>query len=169
MNVGGVPPIVLLTFCSPLNHETDDGVVRTLRPLRLLERSVDKADLAVTPHKQMRNRKESRESQVEGRLIHIYDCQHVRDLSCTLLTQKEYRTLSIGVTDTIQHRYEPGKGHVRDIADLEWHKISAADAVRRLRSSETQGLDNNQWKRRIEQDGKNILSPPPTHRFRKMY
>ena len=60
------------------------------------------------------------------------------------------------------------KGHVKDIADLEWHKISAQEALRRLRCDESQGLDNNQAQRRLQENGKNVLSPPPTHRFRKM-
>jgi sodium/potassium-transporting ATPase subunit alpha len=52
---------------------------------------------------------------------------------------------------------------------LEWHKISAQEAARRLRTSDTHGLDNNQAKTRIQQNGKNTLSPPKTHHFRKMY
>ena len=80
-----------------------------------------------------------------------------------------YRTLSINVTETVTHGIEPTKGHVKDIADLEWHKIAAQEAVRRLRTCETQGLDNNQAHNRLHQNGKNVLSPPKTHRFRKMY
>jgi sodium/potassium-transporting ATPase subunit alpha len=79
-----------------------------------------------------------------------------------------YRTLSIQVTDTVSHGVEPTKGHVKDIADLEWHKISAHEVLRRLRSDEAQGLDNNQAQRRLQENGKNVLSPPPTHRFRRM-
>ena len=79
-----------------------------------------------------------------------------------------YRTLSIHVTDTVAYGVEPIKGNVKDIADLEWHKISGQEALRRLRCQESQGLDNNQAQRRLQQNGKNVLSPPPTHRFRKM-
>jgi hypothetical protein len=80
-----------------------------------------------------------------------------------------YRTLSIHVTDTLSHGVEATKGHVKEIADLEWHKIDAEDALHRLRCSPSQGLDGAQAQRRLQQDGKNQLSPPPTHRFRKMY
>ena len=80
-----------------------------------------------------------------------------------------YRTLSINVTDTVTHGVEPTKGHVKDIVDLDWHKISIEEALRRERSSETQGLDNNQAQSRLQQNGKNVLSPPPTHHVRKMY
>jgi len=76
--------------------------------------------------------------------------------------------LSINVTDTITLGLEPARGHVKDIAELEWHKISPQEALRRLRCSETQGLDENQAQRRLQLNGKNVLSPPPTHRFRKM-
>jgi sodium/potassium-transporting ATPase subunit alpha len=76
--------------------------------------------------------------------------------------------LSINVTDTITHGVEPTKGHVKDIADLEWHKITPQEALQRLGCSETQGLDDNQAQRRLQLNGKNVLSPPPTHHFRKM-
>ena len=79
-----------------------------------------------------------------------------------------YRTLSINVTDTVTHGVEPTKGNVKDIAELEWHKISGQEALRQLRCHESQGLDNNQVQRRLQQNGKNVLSPPPSHRFRKM-
>jgi Cation transporter/ATPase, N-terminus len=80
-----------------------------------------------------------------------------------------YRTLSIGVTDTVTHRVEPPTTHVKDIADLDWHKIPIEEALRRQQSSQTQGLNNNQAQSRLQQNGKNVLSPPPTHRVRKMY
>jgi hypothetical protein len=80
-----------------------------------------------------------------------------------------YRTLSIHVTDTVSHGVEPSKGHVKDIADLDWHIISPGEALQRLGCHPTNGLDSNQAARRLQQNGKNTLSPPPTHRFRKMY
>lgn len=79
-----------------------------------------------------------------------------------------YRTLSINVTDTVSHGVEPTKRNVKDISELEWHKISVQDVFRSLRCSEAHGLDNDQARRRLQQDGKNMLSPPPTHRTRKM-
>jgi sodium/potassium-transporting ATPase subunit alpha len=76
--------------------------------------------------------------------------------------------LSIHVTDTLSHGVEAQKGHVKDIAELEWHKISTEDALHRLRVSPSQGLDGAQAARRLQQNGKNQLSPPPTHHVRKM-
>lgn len=80
-----------------------------------------------------------------------------------------YRTLSIHVTDTVTHGVEPSKGHVKDIAELDWHIISVEEALRRLGCHSANGLDGNQAARRLQQNGKNVLSPPPSHRFRKMY
>jgi Cation transporter/ATPase, N-terminus len=77
--------------------------------------------------------------------------------------------LSINVTDTVSHGVEPGKGHIKSISELEWHLIPANEAIRRLRSSDTQGLDNDQVERRLKENGKNTLSPPPTNRIRKTY
>ena len=98
---------------------------------------------------------------------------HTRLPTCTrsfeyLLTEA-YRTLSIHVTDTVTHGVEPSKGHVKDIADLDWHIISADEALQRQGCHPNNGLDSNQAARRLQQNGKNVLSPPPTHRFRKMY
>jgi sodium/potassium-transporting ATPase subunit alpha len=76
--------------------------------------------------------------------------------------------LSIHITDTIQ-RGEHAKGNIKDISELEWHTIAAQEAIRRLGSSETQGLDNDQAQRRLQQYGKNILSPPPSRHLQKMY
>jgi Cation transporter/ATPase, N-terminus len=80
-----------------------------------------------------------------------------------------YRTLSIHVTDTVEYGLPAAKGHVKDISELEWHKIAAHEAARRLRVNESQGLDENQAERRLREQGKNTLSPPPKHRVRKMY
>jgi hypothetical protein len=77
--------------------------------------------------------------------------------------------LSIHVTETVAHGVEPTKGHVQEISELEWHKIPVEEALHRLGSSAQGGLDDNQAQTRLHRDGKNVLSPPPTHRFRKMY
>jgi magnesium-transporting ATPase (P-type) len=77
--------------------------------------------------------------------------------------------LSINVTDTISHGVEPSKGNIKAISELDWHVLSVHEALQRLGSSETQGLDDNQAQRRLQQYGKNILSPPPTRRIRKTY
>ena len=72
------------------------------------------------------------------------------------------------MTDTVEHGLPASKGNVKELSELEWHKISAHEATRRLRVNESQGLDGNQAERRLREQGKNTLSPPPKHRFRKM-
>lgn len=77
--------------------------------------------------------------------------------------------MSINVSETIT-RGKPhvkGDGNVKSLSELEWHLIHADEAIRRLRSSETRGLDNDQVERRLKENGKNILSPPPSNRVRK--
>lgn len=79
-----------------------------------------------------------------------------------------YRTLSIQVTDAVSYGVEPSKGHVQDIAELVWHKIPIEEVLRRLQSDETRGLNEAEAQLRLKRNGKNVLSPPPTHHFRKM-
>jgi len=77
--------------------------------------------------------------------------------------------LSINVTESISRNLPPTKGNIKNITELEWHSIPANEALRRLRTSDTSGLDNEQAERRLKENGKNILSPPPTNRIRKTY
>ena len=86
-----------------------------------------------------------------------------------LSNSPEYRTLSIHVSDTISHGVPPAKGPIKTIAELDWHMLPSQEALQRLGSSETQGLDNNQAQRRLQQYGKNVVSPPPTNHIRKTY
>ena len=79
----------------------------------------------------------------------------------------EYRTLSIHVSDTVTHGVQPAKGNIKAISELDWHLLPVAEAVQRLGSSETRGLDDNQAQRRLQQYGNNIISPPPTNHIRK--
>jgi hypothetical protein len=81
----------------------------------------------------------------------------------------EYRTLSIHVSDTLTHGVQPAKGNIKAISELDWHLLPVAEALQRLGSSETRGLDDNQAQRRLQQYGKNILSPPPTNHIRKTF
>ena len=108
-------------------------------------------------------KKKLNESQLEKQLNPTPDYPQVNNLRNKSTNGVGYRTLSINVTDTLSHGVEATKGHVKDIAELDWHTLSVEETLQRL------GLDNNQAQRRLQQNGKNVLSPPPTHRFRKMY
>ncbi|KZS91530.1 sodium-potassium ATPase [Sistotremastrum niveocremeum HHB9708] len=84
----------------------------------------------------------------------------------------EYRTMSIHV-DTMEQQMRDAKrvpkaGNVKDLSALDWHKISVAEAVRRLSVSPQSGLDAAQCARRLATDGKNVISPPPSHLFMRI-
>ena len=99
-----------------------------------------------------------------------FDFRPVRPLhDANLSNFPEYRTLSIHVSDTISHGVPPAKGPIKTIAELDWHMLPSQETLQRLGSSETQGLDNNQAQRRLQQYGKNVVSPPPTNHIRKTY
>ncbi|KZT39131.1 sodium-potassium ATPase [Sistotremastrum suecicum HHB10207 ss-3] len=77
----------------------------------------------------------------------------------------EYRTLSIHLTSLeTKHAHSSGKpgakGPAKDLASLDWHKISVKDALQRLRVSPRTGLDRDQCSRRLAVDGKNMISAP---------
>lgn len=54
---------------------------------------------------------------------------------------------------------------VLDLADLEWHTISPDELYRRLSVALTQGLSDEQVKRRAGENGKNKMTPPPSDLF----
>lgn len=49
-----------------------------------------------------------------------------------------------------------------DFVGLEWHRISLDDIFRRLSVTSTQGLSNEEVRRRVGENGKNKLTPPPS-------
>jgi sodium/potassium-transporting ATPase subunit alpha len=81
----------------------------------------------------------------------------------------EYRTLSIQVDETVTHGAKKGKGdgNVKTVAELDWHLVPADDVIRRLRTSQTTGLDEEQVERRLKENGKNMLSAPPSNLLKK--
>jgi sodium/potassium-transporting ATPase subunit alpha len=52
---------------------------------------------------------------------------------------------------------------------VDWHKISVEEALTRLAVSPKTGLDKAQAQRRLQQNGKNVISPPKTNMFRKVF
>ena len=51
---------------------------------------------------------------------------------------------------------------------MDWHRISAEDALARLTVSPSTGLDKAQAHRRIQIYGRNIHSPPKSNTWRKV-
>ncbi|KZS89101.1 sodium-potassium ATPase [Sistotremastrum niveocremeum HHB9708] len=84
----------------------------------------------------------------------------------------EYRTLSIHV-DTMDQLGYAGKkkakgANVKDLTELDWHKVSVLEVLRRLSVSPETGLDSTQCSRRLASNGKNVISPPPSRLLQKI-
>jgi sodium/potassium-transporting ATPase subunit alpha len=106
----------------------------------------------------------------------------------------EYRTLSQHVQDRDDLRVDARKGdkdkdkrkavkgkrarfadarsvrltHAADLASLDWHRISVAEILQRLSVSPNVGLDPTQVARRVEQYGKNQITPPKDNTLLKV-
>lgn len=63
----------------------------------------------------------------------------------------------------------PKRLPLTEIYDLDWHEITSSEALTRLGTSVSQGLDDNQVKRRQAQDGPNSFSKPPNRWARKIF
>ncbi|KLO07342.1 sodium-potassium ATPase [Schizopora paradoxa] len=89
----------------------------------------------------------------------------------------EFRTLSIHVEDKIGQSQSnssedapvTGKGVVKELISLDWHKIDADEVLLRLSASPKSGLDKDQVVRRLSQNGKNVISKPPNRIFRQVF
>lgn len=82
----------------------------------------------------------------------------------------EFRTLSIHVTETQGKDVAVAKKSsvVRELADLDWHKLSVEEVAQRLGVAISAGLDSPMVQRRTQQNGPNTISPPPRRTFRKI-
>lgn len=59
--------------------------------------------------------------------------------------------------------------HYLGLADLDWHTITHDELYNRLSTSLAQGLSADQVKRRLQEHGRNIPSPPPSRLFQKIF
>ncbi|KAF8154699.1 sodium-potassium ATPase [Crassisporium funariophilum] len=84
----------------------------------------------------------------------------------------EFRTLSIHVDTRASGDAgkdgEKRKLAVKELVGLDWHKISTEEALTRLAVSPKTGLDKAQAQRRLQQNGKNVISPPKSNILRKL-
>ncbi|KAH6620011.1 hypothetical protein C7974DRAFT_457820 [Boeremia exigua] len=83
-----------------------------------------------------------------------------------------YRTLSIEVDEENQKKQSEikrakEKGAV-DLTALEWHTLAVDELCRRFSVDTSQGLSEDQVKRRIAEHGRNKMSPPPSGLFGKI-
>ncbi|KAJ9474457.1 putative Calcium-transporting ATPase 1 (putative) [Pseudozyma hubeiensis] len=85
----------------------------------------------------------------------------------------EFRTLSIqlsqgGLADDPK-KHKSDKRAVKELNDLDWHRISVDEVLSRTSTSATVGLDNDQIERRLKQHGKNVMSKPPRRLLQKCF
>lgn len=85
----------------------------------------------------------------------------------------EFRTLSIqlsqgGLADE-NKKHKSDKRAVKEINDLDWHRISVDEVLSRTSTSATTGLDTDQIERRLKQNGKNVMSKPPKRLLQKCF
>ncbi|KAI0471196.1 hypothetical protein F4859DRAFT_484726 [Xylaria cf. heliscus] len=91
-----------------------------------------------------------------------------REVDPALALPIQYRTLSYQISESKQiqdlKEHEKAKdAATKEFSSLEWHTISTIEAVRRLTTSETEGLSEEQVTRRIKEYGRNAPSPPKSH------
>ena len=58
--------------------------------------------------------------------------------------------------------------NIIELTALDWHKISTEEALTRLAVSPKTGLDKPQAQRRLQQHGKNVITPPKSNLLRKV-
>ncbi|KAI0259575.1 sodium-potassium ATPase [Gloeopeniophorella convolvens] len=82
----------------------------------------------------------------------------------------EFRTLSLHLEHSQQAQLDPKapKGAIKDLSDLDWHKLPVDEALRRLAVAPQRGLDSPQAARRAATAGPNAISPPPRRVLRKV-
>ncbi|KAF8493698.1 sodium-potassium ATPase [Russula emetica] len=84
----------------------------------------------------------------------------------------EYRTLSLHLEHSKKpdqgSNGKPSKNAVKDLSELDWHRVSIDEALRRLAVAPKTGLDAAQAQRRATQYGANQISPPPKRILRKV-
>ncbi|RDW59706.1 putative calcium-transporting ATPase [Coleophoma cylindrospora] len=85
----------------------------------------------------------------------------------------QYRTVSFQISeskDVNAAEIQKAKNSAaKELADLDWHKITPNEIYTRLSTSPQRGLSAEQAKRRLAEHGKNAPSPPPTHRFQQIF
>lgn len=89
-----------------------------------------------------------------------------------VLTPRSYRTLSIHVDDQVDEKGAKGKRSKRDdpavgIRNIDVHLITPDEVLSRFSTSTQVGLDSSAVQRRAKL-GRNVISPPPTHYWKKV-
>ncbi|KAI0105307.1 hypothetical protein GGR51DRAFT_520304 [Nemania sp. FL0031] len=104
----------------------------------------------------------------------IRSLQSRREIDPALAVPIEFRTLSYTISESkqIQDIHDRDKAKdtaTKEFSSLEWHTISTDEALRRLSSSPTIGLSEEQVARRVKQYGRNSPSPPKSTAFQTWF
>ncbi|KAI0967308.1 hypothetical protein F4678DRAFT_249043 [Xylaria arbuscula] len=91
-----------------------------------------------------------------------------REVDPAIALPIEYRTLSYQISESkqvhdLREREKTKDAATKEFSALEWHTVSTAEALRRLTTSMTEGLSDEQAIRRIKEYGRNAPSPPKSH------
>ncbi|TGJ78132.1 hypothetical protein E0Z10_g10631 [Xylaria hypoxylon] len=91
-----------------------------------------------------------------------------REVDPAIALPIQYRTVSYQISESKQVQDIKGREKAKDVAtkefsELEWHTISTDEALRRLTTSLTEGLSDEQIIRRVKEYGRNAPSPSKSH------
>lgn len=83
-----------------------------------------------------------------------------------------YRTVSFAIDETkekqAQETAKAKKDAAAELGDVNWHTLSVNELQNQLSTSLVQGLSQDQVAAKIKEHGRNVPSPPPTHRFKQI-
>ncbi|KAI9825267.1 MAG: hypothetical protein M1832_001301 [Thelocarpon impressellum] len=113
-------------------------------------------------------------SQSNGSQLSIHSVHSRRDsIDPATALPIHYRTVSIQIDDSKEKAFVEAKkikdSTAKELSTIEWHTISPDEVLRRLTTSLTAGLSDDQAKRRLGEHGKNTPSLPPTHLSRQIF
>lgn len=84
-----------------------------------------------------------------------------------------YRTVSFAIEESKDKQLAEAarvkKDAVAELGELEWHTLSIDEVQRRLSTSLTRGLSNDQVQGKLKEFGKNIPSKPPSDLFSRIF
>ncbi|KAI0526203.1 hypothetical protein F5B22DRAFT_147051 [Xylaria bambusicola] len=104
----------------------------------------------------------------------IHSVRTRREVDPAIALPIQYRTLSYQISESkqvhdLKERVNAKDAATKEFSALEWHAISTDEALRRLSTSVTEGLSDDQTLRRTKEYGKNAPSPPKSHTLRTWF
>ncbi|KAI1119235.1 hypothetical protein F5Y14DRAFT_126985 [Nemania sp. NC0429] len=104
----------------------------------------------------------------------IRSLQSRREVDPAVAVPIEYRTLSYSISEAkrneeLEQREKTKDAATKEFSALEWHTISTDEALRRLTTSATTGLSDEQVTLRVKEYGRNAPSPPKSVAFQTWF